>query len=65
MDILYTSFLQRLVQASNSIKYNEDHRERELLELLTHLQKIVRAQETIIKEFSRQGIAQHTVADPA
>ena len=57
MHILHTTLLQRLVQACNSLNINTEAKERDQLDLLIHLMKMVRAQENVIEEFNRQGIA--------
>lgn len=65
MNILHTTLLQRLVQACNSLNINTEAKEKDQLDLLIHLMKMVRAQENVIEEFSRQDIALHTVEAPA
>lgn len=60
MDILYTSFLQQLVQASNSLKHNDEVNEKKHLALLAFLSKMVLSMENLFGEFNRQDIAQHT-----
>lgn len=57
MDILYTSFLQRLVQASNAQTSNSQSKEKRQLDLLLHLLKIVHVQEKMAEAFTRQNIA--------
>lgn len=57
MNILHTTLLQKLVQACNSLNINTEAKERDQLDLLIHLMKMVRAQESVIDEFNHQGIA--------
>ncbi|MCB1072310.1 MAG: hypothetical protein H7A41_02310 [Chlamydiales bacterium] len=62
MDALYTSFLQKLVQASNTVSAREEVQEKELLNLLTFLSLKVKESEAFMRGISRQNIAQHILA---
>ena len=62
MDVLYTSFLQKLVQSSNNIRVREDIQEKELLNLLTFLSLKVKESEAFMRDVSRRNIARHILA---
>lgn len=62
MDVLYTSFLQKLVQASNTMRARDEVQEKALLNLMAFLSLKVKESEALMKTVSRQNIAQHTPA---
>jgi len=62
MDVLYTSFLQKLVQASNTVSSREEVQEKSLLNLLAFLSLKVKESEAFITGVSRQNIAKHSLA---
>jgi|GEM_PF-6268707 len=52
MSTLYTSLLQRLLQASNVQDSNKKTTEEKELDLLTYLMNMVQAQENIINSYT-------------